>query len=243
MVWTTQTGLCSCCLWLPITYWFVDCGSLVLGSWLEVLKHSLDMCKKNLLVPVVKMTVDQEKVLCFSNTECWNELWHSSVIPSEVQLPLFRLLRHWLGAGVFLVAVSFLLCFFCSHPRGQLGLVCQARSDGQAWLATAALLHLAFPFLFSSIFAFCFSLHLSLSLVPSTFPSPSLSWLTAPATAMTTGRPLTWPVECLQSASCVFAPCVWILDTWICWVHWCCHSFCSHSAAVWILSVTSMERI
>lgn len=108
-----------------------------------------------------------------------------------------------------------------------------AKSDGQAWFATAALLHLAFPFLFSAS-----SVTLGFSFVP----SRSLGAFTFP-------RPLAVMTHCschchdnrlaAHMACGVFAvgflrytPCVWILDTWIWRTHSRCHSFCSHSAAV-----------
>lgn len=113
------------------------------------------------------------------------------------------------------VEIKFLMLLFHFMPTPK-GLTLRSvlpaspgQSDGQAWLATVALLHLVFPFLCPSFTlcvpppSFSSSLCLSLSFLPSTllFLHCALSWLTGPANAMTTGRLLTWPFECLQSAS------------------------------------------
>lgn len=65
---------------------------------------------------------------------------------------------------------SSLSSIFLPIPKGSSA--SSAKSDGQAWLAMAALLHLAFPALSSSALCFSFFLSLSRSLVPSTFPTP-----------------------------------------------------------------------
>lgn len=109
-----------------------------------------------------------------------------------------------------------------------------AKSDGQAWFATAALLHLAFPFLFSaSSVTLVFSFVPSRSLVAFTFPTP-LAVMTHCSCHCHDNR-LAAHMACVVFAVGFlrYTPCVWVLDTSIWRTHSCCHSFCSHSAAVW----------
>ena len=253
LVLTTQTDLCSSRPRLPLKHWFVDCVGLALGSWLKVSKYSLDNL---LLVLVVEMIAEQQK-----KKNCCSSLWQSQrgietrcaemsrdtvaagcSVQEPFRLPLLCVvLAVSVGDSKDLLEIKLPSASFPFCARLSRGLTLRSvlpglpgQSDGQAWVATAALPHLPFPSLVSSV-ALCFSLFLS----PSHFSYTALchdSLL----------LPLPWqPADCshgplsvcrqlplFHSAYVCVCVCVCVWATWI-WsqrARSCCHSFCSHPA-------------
>lgn len=110
-----------------------------------------------------------------------------------------------------------------------------AKSDGQAWFATAALRHLAFPFLFLRLLR-----HSRFFLRPVSEPR-SLHFSYTARGHDSLLLPLSW--QPAGHSHGLWSVCSWLpplysmcLDFWIPRI-WrtlsCCHGFCSHSAAVW----------